>query len=118
MGEFFFSFWYMMSYRYLRGKRAKQTHFEATLYSELLIIHFPIYVVSLIFFFHILHHLFKKMTEEKIEEKLMLLQRLGVLADWFKLPVYDYNRHHTWLRKQCLCQMLEMNLIKKKVITV
>lgn len=58
------------------------------------------------------------MAVEKIDGKLSVLQRLGVLEDWFKLPVCNYNRHNTWLRKQCLCQMLEMSLIKKEVITV
>lgn len=69
-------------------------------------------------YFYLKDEEMKEMAMRLIDDKLSVLQRLGVLADWFKLPVYDYNRHHTWLRKQCLCQMLENNLIKKKVITV
>lgn len=58
------------------------------------------------------------MAVEKIDGKLSVLQRLGGLEDWSKLPVCKYNRHNTWLRKKCLCQMLDMSLIKKEVITV
>lgn len=69
-------------------------------------------------YFYLDEDAIKTMAEEQIDEKLSELQRLGVLAEWFRLPVYDYNRHHTWLRKQCLCQMLEMSLIQREVITV
>ncbi|XP_061193375.1 uncharacterized protein LOC133201595 [Saccostrea echinata] len=58
------------------------------------------------------------MAAEKIDEKLKQLQCLGLLAEWFQLSVYNYNRHNTWLKKQCLCQLLEGNLIQRKVITV
>ncbi|XP_048770342.2 uncharacterized protein LOC125676531 [Ostrea edulis] len=57
----------------------------------------------------------KNMAAERIEEKLELLQTSGHLAHWFPLDVHDYNRHNTWLRKQCLCQMLEKNIIERKV---
>jgi hypothetical protein len=58
------------------------------------------------------------MADEKVEEKLEKLQTSGRLAHWFMLGVYDYNRHNTWIRKQCLCQMLERSIneiIEKKV---
>ena len=57
------------------------------------------------------------MAADMIDEKLSELQRLAHLSKWSILPVYDYNRHGTWLRRQCLCQMLEHDLIHK-VVTV
>ncbi|XP_061193378.1 uncharacterized protein LOC133201599 [Saccostrea echinata] len=68
--------------------------------------------------FHLDQDELKNVAAAKIEEKLEQLQCLGLLAEWFQLGVYDYNRHNTWLRKQCLCQLLEGNLIQRKVITV
>ncbi|XP_048767297.1 uncharacterized protein LOC125674231 isoform X3 [Ostrea edulis] len=55
------------------------------------------------------------MAAERIEEKLEQLQSSGLLAHWFQLGVYDYNRHNTWLRKQCLCQMLEKDIVERKI---
>ncbi|XP_062581634.1 uncharacterized protein LOC134243396 [Saccostrea cucullata] len=69
-------------------------------------------------YFHLDEEKIQAMAAEKIEEKLEQLQCLGLLAEWYQLSVYTYNRHNTWLRKQCLCQLLEGNLIKRKVITV
>ncbi|CAC5379591.1 unnamed protein product [Mytilus coruscus] len=54
-----------------------------------------------------------------IKQQLAHLQQNGFLSNWFTLDTCDYNRHNTFLRKKCLCQLMENEIIHpKSVITV
>lgn len=56
-------------------------------------------------------------AKELILKKLRKWNERGSLVNWASLESEAYNRHNTWLRKSCVCQVLERCLITQIIDT-
>ncbi|XP_062594556.1 uncharacterized protein LOC134255973 [Saccostrea cucullata] len=58
--------------------------------------------------------LFMEEAKNMILKKLHEWNERGRLVNWLSLESEAYNRHNTWLRKACVCQVLERDVILRK----